>query len=65
MQVLIHANSDVNISGRRWYYMLKPILMRVNTNVNVLGMEVLTYAITGVDVCRNAGVGIYYYRSCM
>ena len=40
MQVLIHVNSDVNISGRRWYYMRKPVLMCVNRSVNVLGMEV-------------------------
>ena len=25
----------------------------------------LIYTITGVDVCRNAGVGVYCYRSCM
>jgi len=54
MQVLIHANSSVDISGRRWYCMRKPLLTYVDTSVNVVGMQVLTYAITGVDVweCR-------------
>jgi len=54
IQVLIHENSGVDISRSRWYCMRKPVLMYVYTSVNVVGMQVLTYAITGFDVweCR-------------
>jgi len=53
MRVLIHANSGNDISGRRWYFMRKPVLMYVDTGVNVVEMRVF-YAVIGIDVweCR-------------
>lgn len=53
-QVLIHANSGTDVSGRRWYFMPKPALTYMDTSVNGVEIQVLTYAIIGIDVweCR-------------